>query len=322
MPSVLSVTATGCSGKLSAVVQDSFSSPTSTAQILAENCSLNLGDSVTVVMGYVGNTFTAFTGFVKEIELKEPEMYYTISAANVMIRAVDFFIASSTPTNPFTRSNISAEDLIQDVLELSGLTSFNMEATAFTFAVHNPVEVNLTSAYDYAHFLADIIAFNLYADNLGVVHLINRRPYPVGGDVPVGTIDSGDGNVLSADYAVSDRDLRNKVIVYGSGDIHAEASAVSPYLPAGYYRTVVVSAPGVIDTQSMATQSANYNLNLLNKLTYRLSLSVLGYVGLQARDVITVNMPELGISSEDFFIFAVEHNLSRNGYITSVELRK
>jgi hypothetical protein len=316
----LSATVTGCSDILSVNVSDSHSSPTATAQITCGNTSLSIGDSVTIVMGYVGDTFTAFTGYVKQVEVKEPELFYTIDCANVMIRAIDYFIASSTPTTPYTWSNISAEDLIEAVLRLSGLTSFDMEATSFTFAVHNPVEVNLTGAYDYAHFLADIIAFNLYADNLGMVHLINRRPYPVGGDTSVATF--GNTDVLSADYAVSDRDLRNKIIVYGTGDIHAEASAVSPYLPAGYYRTVVVAAPGVIDTQSMANQSATYNLALLNKLTYRLGLSIIGQTGLQARTVVTVNLPELSLSSEDFYVFGIEHQWSRQGYITNLELHK
>lgn len=271
-------------------------------------------------MGYVGNTFTAFTGFVKEVEIKEPEQYYTLTCANVMIRAVDFFIASETPDNPFSRSNISAEDLIQDILELSGLDSFDMEPTSFTFAVHNPVEVNLTSAYDYAHFLADIIAFNLYADNSGTVHLINRRPYPVVGDTSVATF--GNADTLSATYTISDRDLRNKVIVYGSGEIHATASASSPYLPAGYFRTVVVAAPGVIDTQEMATQAADYNLDLLNKLTYRVALSVIGEPGIFARSVITLNLPEIGISSEDFYVYSMEHSWSRSGYVTNLDCRK
>jgi len=320
MPSVLTATVTNCSNILSVTTQDSHTSPTATAQITCISTTLNIGDSVTIVMGYVGDTFTALTGFVKEIEVKEPEMFYSISVANVMIRAIDFFIASSTPTNPFTRSNITAEDLIQDVLELSGLTSFDMSATSFTFAVHNPVEVNLTGAFDYARFLADIIAFNLYADESGVVKLRNRRPYPVGGDVSIGNIDNS--TVLSATYAISDRDLRNKIVVYGTGSIASTASASSPYLPAGYYRTVVVAAPGVIDTQSMADQSATYNLALLNKLTYRLSLSMLGLTGIFARSVITIDLPELGINSEDWYIFGIEQNWSQQGYITNLELRK
>jgi len=320
MPSTLYATATGCSNILSIVVQDAFNSPTSTAQVLCETTNRDVGDSIIINIGYVGNHFQVFEGFVKEVEVKEPEKFYTLTCANVMIRAVDYFIASSTPDHPYTWSNISAEDLIQEVLELSGLTSFDMDATSFTFAVHNPVEVNLTGAYDYAHFLADIIAFNLYADANGTVKLVNRRPYPVGGDVSVASFINTD--VLTASYDVSDRDLRNKVIVYGSGSIHAVDSAVSPYLPAGYYRTVVVAAPGVIDTQSMADQSASYNLALLNKLTTRLSLSCVGQTGIFARSCVDVDLPELDINNEQFFIYGIEYNLSRSGFITNFDLRK
>lgn len=316
----LTATVTGTSNLISISITDSHVSPTATAQITAESTTLDIGSSVTVVMGYIGDTFTAFTGFVKEIELKEPEKYYVITAANVMIRAVDYFIAADSPDNPYRWQNISAEDLIQSVLELSGLSSFNMEATSFTFAVHNPVEVNLTPAYDYAKFLADIIAFNLYADSSGTVHLINRRPYPVGGDVSVATLDTT--NVVTSSYSESDRDLRNKVTVYGSAGIKATASASSPYLPAGYYRTVVVAAPGVIDTQSMASQSASYNLALLNRLTKRVSVSTIGTTGIFARSCVDVNLPGEGLNSEQFYIYGCEHNWSRNGYLTNLELRK
>lgn len=318
---VLAASVTGCSDLVSISVSDSHSSPTSTAQILAVSSSLDIGDAVAIVMGYVGDDFTAFTGFVKDIELKEPEKVYSITCANVMIRAMDFFIAAPSPTQPFTWNNITAEDLIQAVLGMSGLTSFNMEATSFTFGVHNAVEVNLTSSFDYARFLADIIAYNLFADNTGTVRLINRRPYPTGGDTPVATLDAS-SHILTATYGVSDRDLRNKILVYGTGDIVAEASASSPYLPSGYYRTVVVAAPGVIDTQGMAQQAADYNLDLLNKLTFRLSLSMEGYTNLFARSVVTVTLTELSITSEDWYIFAMEHNWSRSGYVTNLELRR
>jgi hypothetical protein len=133
------MSATGCSDIISIVVSDSHTSPTSTAQIICENTTLDVGSSVSVVAGYVGDTFTAFTGFVKEVELKEPEKFYTITCANVMIRAIDFFIAAPSPTQPYTWSNISAEDLIEEILRLAGLTNFDMSATSFTFAVHNPV---------------------------------------------------------------------------------------------------------------------------------------------------------------------------------------
>ena len=316
----LAASVTNTSGIQSITVSDSHTAPTSTAIVVATTTSLNIGSSVTVIMGYVGDTFTAMTGYVKELELKEPELVYTITIANVMIRAIDFFIASSSPTTPYKWQNIHAEDLIEEVLRLAGLTSFAADASNFTFAISIPVEVNLTPAYDYARFIGDIIAFNIYADNTGTVQIRDRRPYPVGGDSSVATIDSADGNVIEASLDNSDRDIRNKVIVYGTGDIHAEASASSPYLPAGYYRTVVVAAPGVIDSQSMAQKAADYNLDLLNRLTQKLSLVIEGRTGLQARTCVTVTIPELGITSEKWYIYSVEHSLSKAGYTTTLEL--
>lgn len=314
----LSATVTGLSGIESITVTDSHSSATANAIIVAESCSLQLGDSVTVQMGYVGDTFQALTGYVKNIELKEPDLLYTITVSNAMIRAIDYFVAASDPENPFSRQNILAEHLVRDLMQLAGLNSFASDSSSFTFAISIPVEVNLTSVYDYCRFLGDIIAFNLYADNTGTVQFRNRRPYPTGSETSVYTINSS--VLLDASYEVSDRDLRNRVVVYGT-NIVAEDSASSPYLPAGFYRSVVVAAPGVIDTQSMANQAASYNLDLLNRLTKRLSLSIVGKTGLAAREVVTVNLPELGITGQDWYVYGIEHNWSRAGYITNLELR-
>jgi hypothetical protein len=275
---------------------------------------------VTVYIGYVGDNFKAITGYVKNVEHKEPERVYTITIANALIRAVDYFIASSNPNTPFSRRNITAEDLIGDLLELSGITNYNPENTSFTFAINNPVEVNLTGCYDYCKFLADIIAYTLYADNGGQVHLINRRPYPVGSEPSDYTFDNP-AVIIEASYEKSDHDIRNKVLVYGTGGISAEASAISPYLPAGFYRTVVVAAPGVIDSQSMAQQSANYNLDLLNRLTQKVNLTLVGTTGVVPRKIATITLPNIGVSGK-WYVYSVEHNWSKSGYITNIECRK
>lgn len=320
MANILYATCTNTSNIESVQYSDSHVAPTSTAIVTAVNTTLNIGDSVTVFIGYTTDNFKAITGFVKALEYKEPERQYTITISNVLVRAIDFFIAASNPEEPFSRQNISAEDLIQDVLELSGLTSFDMEATSFTFAINNPVEVNLTSAYDYARFLANIIAFTLYADNDGVVHLINRRPYPVGAEASDYTFNDS-SVIISAEYEKSDRDIRNKIIVYGSEGIHAEASEESPFLPDDYYRTVVVAAPGVIDSQSMAQQAADYNLELLNRLTQKVNLTVIGEPGVVPRTIATVEISSIGVTGS-WYVYSVEHNWSKAGYITSMELRK
>jgi len=320
MADTLYATCTNTSNIISVAFGDSHVAPTSTATVIAISTSLDIGDSANIHIGYVGDNFKVITGYVKNIEYSEPERQYTITVANALIRAVDFFIASSNPETPFSRSNISAEDLIQDVLELSGLTSFDMESTSFTFAINNPVEVNLTGAYDYAHFLANIIAYTLYADNNGVVHLINRRPYPVGAEAADYSF-TDPTKFIDVAYEKSDHDIRNKVIVYGSAGINAQASASSPYLPAGFYRTVVVAAPGVIDSQSMAQQSANYNLEILNRLTEKVTLTVEGRTGIVPRTIATIEVPELDVDGK-WYVYSVSHDWNKAGYVTTIEARR
>lgn len=311
---------TNTSNIISISYSDSHVAPTSSATVVAITTTLDVGDSATVYLGYVGDNFKVITGYVKNVEYSEPERTYTISIANALIRAVDYFIASSNPEEPFSRQNISAEDLIGDLLELAGLTNYSPESTSFTFAINNPVEVNLTGCYDYCHFLANIIAYTLYADTNGTVHLINRRPYPVGGEPSDFTFNDL-STILEINYTKSDHDIRNKVIVYGSGGIHAEASASSPYLPDGFYRTVVVAAPGVIDSQSMAQQSCDYNLEILNRLTEKLSLTVEGRTGVVPRKIATVTIPSIGVSGS-WYIYSVEHSWSKSGYVTTLECRR
>ena len=320
MANVLSATCTNTSNLISVQYSDSHVAPTSMAVVTALSTSLQIGDSATVFIGYVGDTFKAITGYVKNVEIKEPEKQYIITIANVLVRAIDYFIASSNPEEPFSRQNITAEDLIQDILELSGLSSFDMESTSFTFAINNPVEVNLTSAYDYAKFLSNIIAYTLYADNDGTVHLINRRPYPVGDEEEDYTFNDIT-EVLTINYEKSDHDLRNKVIVYGSAGIHEEASASSPYLPAGFYRTVVVAAPGVIDSSSMASQAADYNLEILNRLTQKLEISIVGQTDINPRTIALIDLDREDIDGK-WYVYSVEHMWSKAGYITTLEMRK
>jgi hypothetical protein len=119
----------------------------------------------------------------------------------------------------------------------------------------------------------------------------------------------------------SDRDLRNRVVVYGAEGIYAEAKEASPYLPNGFYKTVAVSAPTVIDTQQMAEDSAAYNLEKLNRLTLGGSLSVLGNPSINARDCITVSKADIGMTGL-WYVYGCEHSWGKEGYLTNLELRQ
>lgn len=316
---------TNCSNVTSINVQDSHGAQLGVAMFECESTSLDIGSAVSIDAGYADHHHNIFNGYVKNIEVKEPEKTYSITCSNYLVRAVDFFIASSTPDNPFKRKNIKAEDLVHDVLDLAGITNYQGDNTMFTFAVYNTLEVNLTAAYDYCKFIADILAWHLYADENGKVWFVDRKPYVMGGDTSIGTI-NGDSltsnEIIEIRHSKSDRDLRNKVIVYGTGSIHGEASASSPYLPAGFYKTVVVAAPGVIDTQDMAQDSADYNLVLLNRLTESIALTVAGNPDYLARRVVTLVRTNLGLTSANWYIYSAEHAWGREGYSTTLELRK
>lgn len=303
---------------ISITVNTSHGAQTSNAFIEALDTSLDINDEISIDLGYVGNHDTIFTGYVKTIEWNEPERKVTITAVDTLIRAMDYFIVSSTPTNVFTRRNISAENLVRDVLALAGITNYTGSSSGFTFAISNPLEVNITSSYDYCKFVADIIAWHLYADSSGLVHFTDRRPYVMGGDSSYLTIT---GDIINYTHSKDDSDLRNRVVVYGYGGLSAEASASSPYLPAGFYKSVLVAAPDVIDTQSMANQAASYNLTLLNRLKEGISMQVVGDPAFVARRVITMDTSRTELNG-DWYLFAVGHTWNKDGYVCDLELRK
>lgn len=310
---------TGTTGIQSIDVSASHGAQNAIAVVEASNTSLDIGRSISIDMGYTDSHGQVFYGYVKNLELKEQSKLYTLTCSDALVRAQDYFIASDNPNAPFSRQNISAENLVRDVLGLAGITSYHADASHFTFALYTPVEVNLTSAYDYSKFIADIIAFSLYADNNGTINFVDRKPYP-DGDSSSGTLD--EDSMIVVAYSTSDKDLRNRVVVYGAGGLHATASASSPYLPAGFYKTAVVAAPTVFDTQSMAQQAANYNLNLYNRLDYILDITTLGDYNLQPRKCYTVTSPRLDISGELWYLYSVQHTLNKSGYTCTLQLRK
>ncbi len=319
MASTMYASVPNVGGILSVTVTTSHTAQSSIAIIEATDTTLDVGDSITVDLGYVGNSGRVFKGYVKNIDYKEPSQTYTITASDVLVRAMDYFIASTDPDDPFKRQNITAEALVHDVLDLAGLTNYSGQTSHFTLALTAPLEVNLTTVYDYCRFIADIIAFHLYADEDGTVHFLDRRFFPMDGDSSIGTVNKAIS--ITAKYAESDRDLRNRVVVYGAGGIYAEAHADSPYLPNDFFKTVVVAAPQVFDTQDMAQQSADYNLDLLNRLTISASIVMRGDHRYLARKVATFSFPEIGISG-DWYIFAAEHSFNSSGYTVSLELRR
>lgn len=322
---------TGITQPLNINVSESHNGSTSTAVIECVSHSLNIGDSISVDLGYTTNHSVVFNGYVKEISRSVPNNTYTIMAHDVLIRAVDFFIASTNPDQPFSRNNIRAEDLVEDVLALAGLTNYTSDPTHFTLAINTVAEVNLVSAYDYCNSIADLLAWHLYADRNGLVHFIDRKPYVMGGDSSVFTLnDTSIYNILTFTHKLSERDLRNKVVVYGSTGVYASASQATSYnpitdsyqqiLPTGFYKTAVAASP-LINETSLAQSAADYNLDLYNRLSSNISLSVIGDPSLEARTVVAVDESITGIN-DNYYVYLAEHTWGADGYIVNLDLRK
>jgi len=324
---------------MSCNVTQSHESSTAIASINCAGASIDVGDTISISMGYVGGPYDrVFRGLVKMKEKSTPEGLYNITAHDVMTRAVDFFIVSSDPNDPIQLWNVTAEYVVEYVMNLAGLHSFTSDPTYFTLGIESPVEINLVTSYDYGRMISDLVAFNIWADADGVVHMENRKPYPMDGssgqpgDTADGSIGSvNDNSILSADPGFNEKDLRNKIVVYGAEDVHAEASSSTSYdpytggmrqiLPGGFYKAAVLASP-LIETTAFAQAIANYNLTMLNRLTYEMPLTIEGNPTYEARKCITVSSAKAEISSSLWYIYQLEHNFSKSGYTTGMVLRK
>lgn len=319
MADQLEASSTDCSGIQSVTVSDNHSAATATATVICSDTGLDVGSSIDISLGYSGNTSKVFSGYVKHVQRSESPDKYELSCSNEMIRAVDYFIASSNPEEPYTASNISIENLIGDLMAMAGLTNYAGGHPGYTFATEGtPLEVNLTSVYDFSKMLADLIAWHIYADNNGRIHFLNRKPYP-GGESSVASIDRS--NCANASFFRSDRDLRNRVVVYGSYGVYGEASAESPYLPGGFFKTVVFASPALVTNNALADAIATYNLEKLNRLTIGGTATIVGDSHISCRDCVTANMSSIGMNGL-LYVYGISHNWSKDGYTTDLDLRQ
>lgn len=343
MPNYKELTAsiTKVTNPLAVNISQSHDAACAIASITSINTTLDVGDAVSVSLGYGGANTKVFQGYVKAIEKKTPQGVYTITAHDDLTRAVDFFIVSSNPASGYSYQNITAHALIQSLMTMAGLSSFDFDNTFFTLGINNPFEVNLVSAYDYSRMISDLIAWMVWSDRSGVVHLKNRKPYPMDGTAQSGlgqpgyAVDSSvatftDSDIFDVTYAFNEKDLRNKVCIYGAEDLYEEASSATSYdpatdsyraiLPSGYYKAMVLASP-LIDDAGFAQDACDYNLNLYNRVAYECPITIEGNGSIEARTCITVNSTKASMSGL-WYCYQVEHNWSQSGYLTNILLRK
>jgi hypothetical protein len=324
--------ATNCSNVLASTVSLNHDSPISIATIECKDTSLTLGDEVTLDIGYVSNHAQVFIGYVKQIDRKVPSNTYSISAYSTLVRAQDFFIASTNPEEPLSYQNISAEGLVSSLLALPGLTSFTSDATSFVFGINGAFEINLVNCLDYAKQIADLLTWSLWSDENGTVHFENRKPYVMVDEYPENEqlgfeVDVPTGYVLQVpkytdiQFTESERALRNRVVIYGGEGIYGEAKREVSILPDGFYKSAALAFPQLIDDIGLAENIAEYNLSLFCRTTQTIVATIVGDVSLKPRTVIGVNIPRLGLSG-NWYVYSVDHNVGDSGYTTSLSLRR
>lgn len=317
--SKLFASATNTSNILSVQATNAYNDTTAMVSMTAINTTLSIGDAIDVYLGYEGDNSKVFSGYVKEVKRTQNPLIYTINAYDAMIRAADYFLASDNPDNAMSVQNITAEDLVEQLMAKAGLTNFGYDATSFTFATQGPLEINLVTIYDYCKMIANTLAWHIYSDMSGKVWFVERWHRIMSSDTSDYTLPNGT-EIINISYSEDERDLRNRIVVYGGGGIQATASASSPHLPSGFYKTVVASAEW-IDNQAMAQSAADHNLDLLNVLSKEVNVTFIGNQDVFVRDIVTFNYSPLGISGL-WLVDTVDHNWSRNGFTTTLLLRK
>ena len=328
----------------SVVITENHSSPSTIAMINAETLSVDIGDQITIDMGYVGDHSQVFQGYVKNIDRKTPKSMYEITAYDELIRASDYFIVSSNPNTPFKRRGFYLEQLVTDLLDLAGLTLTDFDATFFILGVNTDVEVNMISVYDICKQLADIVTWTIWADHNGNIYFRNRKPFLMtgasgqpGDDTPDVAVNVANPipleQIMDYVYRVDEKDLRNKVVVYGRNGIYAEASSATSYdprtdtqeqivptTPEIFYKIILAAIP-YIDTVAECQDCADYNLYLYNKLTESANITIEGNHSLHARYVIKIADSITNVGGT-WYAYSCEHNLSRGGYTTTFDLRR
>lgn len=309
---------TGVTNPIRIDVNEGYKSASSYCEVECLSTTLSLGDAVNVDIGYTGDNGRVFTGYVKEISKPRPEGTTILTCFDEYVRAQDYLLVSDDPATPFSRTNIDATDLVEDLLNEAGITSYNGTTSNFIFT--NPT-FNLVKIADAVTQVANVIAWNIWADETGTVHFADRPFYVTGSDSPDHTFVTGDsGQLLTVENTTSEDDLRNKVVVFGDKQIEATASAVSPYLPTDFYKTAVIASP-LITSESQAQDSADFNLDLYNRLTKQATVEVIGDYSIHRNQIATVTETETGISG-DWFIYNAAHAWGIDGYTVRLTLRQ
>jgi len=166
-----------------------------------------------------------------------------------------------------TNQGAKAHAVVQWLMTMAGFaegTEINVDDTNFFIGDINPAVFHLTSVYDAAKQIADLIGWRIYADQGGVVRF-QRKPRTPSNPIFTFSTSSNTPNATSVRPVDTDSDLRNYVEVRGYNGIRIVLKADSPYIGNVPYRGVLISNE-LIDTSGIANYFANRVLSDLNRI--------------------------------------------------------
>ena len=288
----------------------------------------SVGDEISLQMGYTGDIDTVLTGYVDTVTAERPPGLYRIEGRDKLKLALDYFIvAASLDKEDWFNPRLETGDatpagVIGAILGLCGLGGLSGGGGG-GWEIGNDTDgtpFQLISAWDAIQQVCAICACRVWCDSSGAIQMGSLTSSFGGG----GSFTTGDdGNILSCSRSLGNDDLRNKIVVIGGLDSDGEyytatASAESPYLPAGFYKTAVISTD-LIGSQDAANATAATNLTALNKLTERTTIEAIGTPGVER--YCSVSVSESFTGGGGGTVVSVAHIIDSSGYRTRLTAR-
>jgi hypothetical protein len=272
-------------------------------------------DIGTAVTAYINET-KMFTGTIKSVTRRRPGQVYEFMAEDVLCRSLEYWFAPANLDEGFTWSNINNIDLTLAMLTAAQITDVVDDWSpypTFQFAVGpEPFKITIASSWDTISMINQVTGQFVYADENGQVHISRIWSEP-GSVVSHAFVTGNSGTLKTLEYYRTDENLRNRIVCYGYQGVYGEASAVSPYTPAGFYRTATISSELLI-SNAMATETAQINLAQLNKLTESVIADVIGDTSVNYLQTVSITDPKIVLSG-NWFISQCEHRVDpTSGY--------
>lgn len=274
----------------------------------AGTCTVTLGAAlagtpnnsslVRVNQGYGTYVVSAFTGYVDSYTYNIPNKTWELKLRDVLKRAEDTWLDDTG----VTYTTAQAETAVADLLSKAGL-SVTAGTTNFTIGDTHPTTFKLCSIIDAVQQIASLIGWKLWAGADGTVYFQYRKPRP--NDSSVTWIYTYGSNILTRNYEVTDKDLRNKIITLGYNGIRSEVRADSPY--ASIDRLACYSSE-IIDTQGMSDTMAAWMLSDLNTLTYIYTFECVGNPYVDIGRSVGIVDSDLGLNTS-FFVFSLNSTM-------------